>query len=1088
MSERNFPLQRFYFGLLKDLRSDSGKPLALAKTAGITPDQMAESLSLGRLEPPTPENTSSDMPAAMGLFRGQRVDYMLTIAQMNSAGLPQLLYILLDGTVMAWVGGNFTPFLGLAHSDMPVFDTQRDNLTPFTLASPQPADADTQMEWMQELLLYCQDDMKVVEGLLTALIQSNNIAITNAELSLEKRLHFVEALASLLPIPARTVLTFATNVIKPENSTAQIKFFAKDVAVPSGHVAFDWESAELTPAKYERHDYARFIVSQLRLDPSQVVEQTESLARTASWRAVRKENLSSALHWVSRRAKIDSALRAHQPADRDTVATILREDPTLTDELRVIYSTYLLSMGLALHEWKDTDSLPAIAAGHRDVAEGIFSELRERGNQGHGLDVYDLVEHWLLAVPEAKSLPWQQALHNAVFAHLKTQTENGTPESIASFIYRMCNADRDLQLDKIAQRVVTQILPLAHRSPQIAQAVLILAADYLPSGTFQELVGDIELVKKLPRPQQKALALLQPEVNSTIQPLYAIAEAAVSVPPQFQALITVRLIELALHLRRTELIGDRELGLLLQISDARQAERFKYVVKYLIDEFSQPARIKQLGPSGLGLLPQLYFIVGSVEEGIRLLEHYQNTIFTIERLASFADLIGEIFLRIDLPAQELATVMIGFENSQIRPEPRARAFCAALINQNWDYRMEGLARALTTLLYSDPQLLRVVGLQNALRLLEFQVDRSYTMDALRVATSLMNAALKMGENGPPLLVKVWQQLQAKTELRKSGIELLRRYIRQLPPDVSAPLPGYFSQQIDREVGEALYTTRLFRIITGGYNLITLTVIIRMTDKLLKDLATSYHESKELPTINRLRHDLDAMSGGLTEGERDQLTRNIVAICQLIFQLGLQKPPRKGWVSGNTTIRIAGATNQTPTPSKTAPKGIMKGILKEARETPPQTPTEFLTWLGLNFTDNFVTDLGLERASAAHLLAERSAAMFYRESIELLDFLKRLATAFPPDGMQEFSVENLKSELDTLWGEIHLSDQKSIEPALATETQEIALLLRIMASKANDRVVSDSGIGKQLETGRRQPANELEALRWVSGYFGRKHQN
>lgn len=166
-----------------------------------------------------------------------------------------------------------------------------------------------QSEAMLDLMLYCQDNMKIVEGLLTALIQGKNLAIL-----MLKSDCVLWTLNCLLP-PADIATTFATHVGKTDTSNAQVKFLAGDT-MPDEHIVYDWASGNITPANYDRcHDYAHFMMSQLRLDPSKVVEQTESLAKTAVWRAIRKDTLSTALDWVARRAKIDIVL-AGQPADR----------------------------------------------------------------------------------------------------------------------------------------------------------------------------------------------------------------------------------------------------------------------------------------------------------------------------------------------------------------------------------------------------------------------------------------------------------------------------------------------------------------------------------------------------------------------------------------------------------------------------------------------------------------------------------------------------------------------------------------------------------------------------------------------------
>ncbi len=1043
--------------------------MVLGRTPGVTPEHVAECLRVGRLEPPPTKLVSEEMPSAIGLFRGQSVDYVLAIAQvLDSVHIPQLLYIPMEASPVRWLAGNIRPFLGLAHAKMKAFQEPRHDLAPFKLDDPHPADMQGQSEAINDLLIYCEDNMKVIEALLTALIQNKNIAIINAPNSLEKRLRVVEGLISLLPNPARVVLTFATNVIRAENSTAQIKFMGTDTP-PQYHVIFDWANNTITPAQYERHDYARFIVSQIRLDPDQAVTHMDKLARTASWRAIRKDNLSTALHWVSRRAKVDSAVQAGQPADRETVAAILRSDPTLTDELRVVYSKHLLSFAVAIEEWRQTaDVLASIAVGNRPVAEAIFAQMRELSAQGHALDVFNLVEHWLLNVHEARSLPWQQALFAATTAHIGALFAEEDYAAGARFMCRLCNADPIMQFENIAPQVIREARQFAHLSPELAQAVVLVAADFAPAGGFQDLLTDAALVSQLPRAQQQAIALLQPEINDTkkLAP-NTLAAAAATLPSVYQAVFLVRLVELALYQGRSELIGEHELQQLLRLVETRHIERFQYVIKYIVEEFSKPERIAPLGSTGWAMLPQLYFMVGFVEEGIELLEYYQNHLFTVERLSAFGDLLNEVFLRIELSSDKMLAALAGFEGSKIRVEARTRAYFAALTNQQWDVSMETVARQLTNMFYTDHRLLRLVGVTNSLRLLQFHARQTNMLDSLRMATALMQMALEMGEDGPPLLVKSWKYLTWQTEVRNAAIELLRRYVRQMSPAKSAALPNYFARQLGARVGESLKATRVMRIITGQQNFLDLHENIRLTYALLSDMATTYHELKEAPPLPRLHRDLDAMSGGVTEDERAELAANLYEIARLIYELGSQPP-------------VAKATRRSTTNTS------VKSVLREARNTSPQTSAEFLTWFGLYFTDDLVVDLGLEHAAPAHILGERSAAMFYRETLAIRGYLERLGAAFPVENPPQVAVEALRAEVESLWGEVRLYDQRHLKDQMGEMPQKIALLLRLIANRGSEKVLADKGLGKQLETGRRQPQRELEAFRWISGYFGRKH--
>ncbi|NDJ87447.1 MAG: hypothetical protein GYB66_16340, partial [Chloroflexi bacterium] len=307
LNNRLFDLQRFYFGVFVQNGRAQSEPSVLARTRELSDDQISLSMRLARLEPPVPSQASDEMPSAIGLFRAQGSGHILAIAQITSAGFPQLLCLFLESQLVVALGGNLQPFIGLAYSEMPVFAGPR-ALKPFRLDQPEPLSQDEQYDIIQNMLFYCHDNMRVVQGLLSALIRGERIAILNAPPSLEVRLEMSLGLVSLLPAPARVILSLATNVIRPETSTAQVQFMAPGVMPARADVVFDWATGAITPPQILRHDFAAFVVSQLRLDPMLAIEQTEYLARTATWRAIRRDDVSTALHWVSRRAKVDLAV------------------------------------------------------------------------------------------------------------------------------------------------------------------------------------------------------------------------------------------------------------------------------------------------------------------------------------------------------------------------------------------------------------------------------------------------------------------------------------------------------------------------------------------------------------------------------------------------------------------------------------------------------------------------------------------------------------------------------------------------------------------------------------------------------------
>lgn len=1060
MSEKTFPLERFYYGVFKG--QEGSKPTVLARTSGITAEHVKECLLVARLAPPTVDQASEKMAASIGLFRGDQLDFVMTVAQINAAGVPQLLFVVLPREAMGWLAGNLQPFRSLGSLEMPVFEAARtEPLTPFILKDPRTATAKHQIKVMSNFLFYCQDNMTVAEGILTAIIRGQSLTITNAPPILEKRLNFIEGLISLLPPPARMRVTFATNVLRANDSLAHLQFTVNTDKLPDDRVVFDWEAGSLTPAEYERHDYPKFILAQLRLDPEHVIEHTTSLARTTAWRAMRKDSLQEALAWAAQRARIDTTVQTGQPADRDKVANILRQDPTLSDELRVSYAKHLLAMTLALKEWQQADIIPGIAAAHRDVAEAVFNQLRDAINSKRQAEALELIEHWMLNVAEAPALPWHQLWHLASWLELQKRLQAGDFQSAAEYIREISARGPLFKIDMVASQIILQTLKYAYQSPELAQSLLILAATHVPSGGFQQLVTDARLAEQLPPPLQKALAVLRQEANGDekVQPEVLIKGVA-ALPSQYRPAVLAQLVEIALYLRKSELIDATVLQEILRLAQTEHRDRYRPLINYITEDFADFERVKQLGPTAWRLLPQLYFMGGYVEEGIYLIELYQSNLFKPSQSQHYIQLVGDIFLHSTLPADTLNTALEGFEQSRIWPDARVRAFTGALINQRWSAQMESAARRLTTHLFNHGELTRSISPDEILRLLQYHGERSNPLDMLRTASAIVDKALALGQEGPELLVKAWPQLSWQPEVGQAALELLRRYIRTVPSEVAQSLPAFFGEKLGKNVGDAIAATYRVRLAMGTDNLHAFAENLTVALKLLEEIATTYHPSKEMPPVHRLRQDMDAMPGNLDDEGRAHLITMLMECGQFIYEMG----------------QAAGGRGR---PSSDWSRERILEIL-------PQNSVELLMWMGCYFAEEELPALDLERTAPAHILGNRSLPMFYDEmrvTHQLVSSLHRAYQATVPD----FPVEALHAELNSLWEALSLYNQRQIKGTVTREAWTLGLLIPYMADRGNDRIFTDRGIGKKLENGKEQPSNGLEALRWIAGYFQRRHR-
>ncbi|MBN1562560.1 MAG: hypothetical protein JXA10_01885, partial [Anaerolineae bacterium] len=762
MSESQvFQFPRAYFGTLVDdagqPQTSSSGPRIIAQTPGITRTQIAECVRLAKLPPPAPAESAVEMPGALGLFRGETIDFILTKAQYNDANAPQIMYILVPLSSLRQLGGNILTFWSLGMMDMPAFTTTKNNLVPFELRAPQPPTPEEQGDSMMDLLLYCQDSFKTVEAILAALVQGWPLAIVNSPVSLEKRLKFVQGLLSLLPIPARVGITFVTHVRDPQMANAQIKFMSGPANLDH-HLVYDWGNGKLLSPTPD-DSYSRYIVAQLRLDPSLVVSQTAQLSRTAVWRAMHRENLGKALAWVSRRAAVDQAVQDGQPADRETVAAILREDPTLSDELRLVYVRHLLAFAIALNEPDSADVIPTVSITNNVIAQSVIDQLRAALQNQQAKVVYELLEGWLLRVPEAAALNWHSLLHGAAKFRLQELLKAGQAQPAMDFINHVHNAPSALRLREVTPDLVRQSFSAARANAKFAQLVLLTAIDVLPAGELYRVLGDPQFRQHLPAKLQATLTYLEPQPREPIPPR-VLAEGAAALGPEYSTLFLVRLVEWAIYLERPQLIDSAGLEAVFKISQTNKCHQFRPLIQQIVDDLSVVETIDALEPPGARILVQLLLQIEEYDLTVAQLEFYQNVVFGPEQLAEFTRLAGEVFEQIKLPAPKLAEALSYLEGTQIRPEPRAMIYNGVLNNQQWAAKPPGqpqptgstqgldyALRRLTTMIFNDYALIATIGTESALRLLGRHARSLNALDTLRVAAALVDHALHLGQGG-----------------------------------------------------------------------------------------------------------------------------------------------------------------------------------------------------------------------------------------------------------------------------------------------------------------------------------------------------
>ncbi len=178
------------------------------------------------------------------------------------------------------------------------------------------------------------------------------------------------------------------------------------------------------------------------------------------------------------------------------------------------------------------------------------------------------------------------------------------------------------------------------------------------------------------------------------------------------------------------------------------------------------------------------------------------------------------------------------------------------------------------------------------------------------------------------------------------------------------------------------------------------------------------------------------------------------------------------------VQIASKKKGRQEPERTRTQ-LLKG------QIPPTTGLDALTWIGGRIGEGQAYTLSLAHEAPPHMFGNRSVNLLLRETDLLLSLLNGLADAFPEKDTQ-VDLKLWSDEVNMLWNLLILYRQRQIQKTLAEETQALAQIIKVIGERGNERSFQTTGYGRQLQTGRAQPRNVIDALRWVSGYFGHEH--
>jgi hypothetical protein len=414
VSTANFLLEHFYYGQQVRGGKIQGEPMILARSAGISEDLAMQIMKRVTL-PPLIHSEN----AAWALVKGRHRNFpfLLVQAQIGEASQVTLHYIVAPSNVLKSFGGNINTLKEVVQDKLPDFYFPDHNLPLLELPQAEYPTEEVQINAILELMMVTKNRMKLIETLLASIIQGTQLVIQGAPANLPKRLAFIQGLLSLLPPSARFGVTFTTHSLPVTDIDTQIRFFSDDQP-PEGVVTFNWRKAEVS-GETAKDDYSRFIVSQLRLDAGLVIKHNSAVAAIAGWRLNQGDKLAGALGYASNRLRTDEALRNHQPVNKNEVGKILAEDPTLSDEMRILYAQHLVKFSLAMEDMQYNTAIAPLLGNNPQLQQNVYAQMNTALHDDQAWLICDTLMEWVSHPDSPKDKKWLDLTHKAILATFK---------------------------------------------------------------------------------------------------------------------------------------------------------------------------------------------------------------------------------------------------------------------------------------------------------------------------------------------------------------------------------------------------------------------------------------------------------------------------------------------------------------------------------------------------------------------------------------------------------------------------------------------------------------------------------------------
>lgn len=1051
MSAARFLLEHFYYGqFVREGQASEGRQL-LAKSPSVSEDiinHVVERVTL------PPFNGGGKGSWALVRGRNRQVPFILVQSQQGVLGQEVSHYVIAQPEVLKALGGNLKALMVTLQDTLPMYEKMPPPLSPLELPQTAPPSVDAQIDDILELMMVTKNRTNLIEPLLAAIVQGKQLIIQGAPSDLQERVTFIAGLLALLPPTARFGVTFATHSLPDTQIDAQIRFFS-DGEPPEGTVIFDWETKKISGEVLD-DEYSRFVISQLRLDAELVIKRNTEMATIAAWRLNEGDKLADALGYASKRIKLDEGLRTNQPVDKDEVSRILAEDPTLTDDLRVLYGQHLVRFSLAMEDMSHAQPVALLLRTDPELEKSIYRQMEDALKDGQAFLVYESLVDWMSNPLGPEGRQWVDLTHQAILANMDELVEDKDVKEIALLLEELQTIDPGVAIGSVVPKIIEKVLPLCVPTNKLGQGVFLLAIRHLETTALRNLLKSEAFRERIDPRVAKVWEIINSDKRSPANG-GLLLQAAQPFDAQWEPVVLLRLTEMAMSAKHDDMLDSATIAALLRLATSDEGIQYRTQLVSIMSKVSDDTILALSAPGPFNVL-QLHMMLGNYGELARLMLLQSARIYPGDKQSDYVKMVERLFIETPIPAYDVPQMLASINDHGIKTVPYVVAAIGSVHKRVEAPELNQVADETCMYLRDNLTLLEVVPPVSILMLLTYQVQRrdlESTVSAARLVPR--SAAYQSVGTGIKMMTEMYKRMDWEESPRRAALRMLRAYIRQINDDLVSRVIAYFNKELGANVGRALELTYLMKQFMGKLDIVDYALALRATVNFLDETTSLYGDSKNTPELDDIKAALTGMPGSLPGGERKRMGRDLLVFGRGVVRLGRQyRSARPREEERYITQLLQGETN---------PRSIldifrvMSGYLGNSQRYPSE-----ITPRGEGILRGYaVEDVKAEVVHGLHIFIAAMDTLPLNKPIKL-------------------TAREIRDEIESLWTDMDAVDQKQIRDDLIRDLQRIPDLVAWVESNGDAKALEDSGLGRRISGGRHRPKSTLEFYRYLSDYF------